>query len=72
MICEFCGDPIYLGEVFLCFQEFQLGCDPESGRAIYRPLEMEDGSKQKIAHPICLVELGASRCIIGADGSYHV
>jgi hypothetical protein len=68
MICACCGDPIELGDVFVCVQQFQFGRDPKNNTPVFRPMSLEDGSNQKVAHPICLVEMGAPRSIIGAEG----
>lgn len=69
MICGLCAEPIEFGNALIKLTQHSRGRSPR-GEDILKPMRLEDGSKEKFFHSLCLIEFGTPMTALGADGSH--
>lgn len=69
MICGLCGEPIDFRNALIRLTQHVRSWSPR-GTEVLAPLRLEDGSKEKFFHPVCLVKNGTPLTALGADGSH--
>ncbi len=69
-LCCLCGEPLEPGDIRTHIYEDKLVWSTKYHRMVPVRVTLEDGSTEKVMHPLCPMKLGAPLAMFGADGEH--